>query len=289
MLHNAELKCIEMIKLADNDSCIGDESDQTAEQNVREASKKEGKQTISSNKLGLDTIGDEAILMSPTRFVKGPSSSKESNSLDRILIEKEGEAEKVKIDIEGFTSPASQEGTEMESKQQAFSSSNGSITYEQHLDDLSWEKSEDFSQHDFVASDLENDINDEQDTNFTKHKSASLSLIGDAGCANLALARESTCSSIKLDGFSIALSQALTSFNSDMLTEGTEGIQFDDSDSDDDYVVTKRCKTGFMGTSNKMPTSKAIGKRLAFKKTSSTKIAKEKDPLVTQTETHLFF
>ena len=32
-----------MIKLADNDSYVGEESEQTAEQNVRDIAKKEGK------------------------------------------------------------------------------------------------------------------------------------------------------------------------------------------------------------------------------------------------------
>ena len=68
----------------------------------------------------------------------------------------------------------------------------------------------------------------------------------------------------------------------------SEGNAFDDSDDDQPIILTKRIRTGFMGASTKMPASKAISKRLGFKKAASTKIGKETKPLSTE-EAPLFF
>ena len=57
------------------------------------------------------------------------------------------------------------------------------------MDELSWENSEDFSQHDFLASDLESDIDEEQNDPFASVNRPSISFDSDAGCATHALAR----------------------------------------------------------------------------------------------------
>ena len=77
----------------------------------------------------------------------------------------------------------------MESKLQSGTSSRGSDFYVHGEEDLSWERSDEFSQHDFIASDLENDMEEENNVAFTKLSRARIGLESDFGCANLALAR----------------------------------------------------------------------------------------------------
>ena len=57
------------------------------------------------------------------------------------------------------------------------------------MDELSWDKSENFSQHDFLASDLESDINEEQNDPFHRVGRPRVNFDSDAGCATLAFAR----------------------------------------------------------------------------------------------------
>ena len=199
----------------------------------------------------------------------------------------ENEVEVTKPSIEGLISPESQDGTEFESKIQSGSVSSISHAYGHVEEDLSWERSDEFSQHDFIASDLESDLNDDNSVAFDKLGSSQIAMKGDAGCANLAFARQSTCSTIKLDGFSIALNQALKSMDKDMDGNESDGNAFDSSDDDQPIILTKRIRTGYMGPSAKVPASKSISKQLGFKKSASTKITKE--PKLSSTEAPIFF
>ena len=74
----------------------------------------EAKQAYSARSRQSDLKQIKAIDFSPTRFVKGPSSSNGGSVEDRFLLEKEAEVKKLTFD--GLISPASQDGTEMESK-----------------------------------------------------------------------------------------------------------------------------------------------------------------------------
>ena len=77
----------------------------------------------------------------------------------------------------------------MESKLHSGNSSNGSGFLAHGEEDLSWERSDEFSQHDFIASDLENDMGEENDVAFAKLGDNRIAMEGDAGCSNLAFAR----------------------------------------------------------------------------------------------------
>lgn len=55
----------------------------------------------------------------------------------------------------------------------------------------------------------------------------------------------------------------------------SDGNAFDDSDDDQPIILTKRIRTGYVGTPSKMPASKSISKKLEFKKSNSTTIGKD--------------
>lgn len=154
---------------------------------MRDKSNLEAKQASSVRTHQSDPKQIFAIDFSPTRFGKGPFSSHGDVSEDQFLNEKEYVMKK--LPYEGLFSPASQDGTEMESKLQSGTASSASDSYAHQDEDLSWERSDEFSQHDFIASDLENDMEEVNNVAFAKHTDSRIAMEGDAGCANFALAR----------------------------------------------------------------------------------------------------